>query len=398
MKHLYIFIALSLSTLFSFGQTHDPYVEGIIDEVNLDSLIYQLRNLSGENQVIIGGFSTTIEHRVANWGNELATQYIKESLESYGLETSLHEYSADDVNVIAIQPGTMYPDEYYMLCAHYDAMDYYCADDNASGTAAVLEAARIFSKLDFEYSIIYALWDEEELGLIGSGAWAAEAATNGDIIHSVINMDMISWDGDDDMVAEIHTSYDANSIELSDYLVEINSLYGIGLNTVVELPGTIYSDQSSFWDNGYSSVLIIEEYYGGDFNPYYHTEMDRIDILQMPYFHEMSKLSIGSLASLAAPDINVNTDELDNLEALNASIYPNPATDQTQITCNFAHSNYGEFTLLNHLGQQISTLYKGEIPSGELQVSIPVQNLSSGLYFVKIETNSEQITQKLLVR
>ena len=49
------------------------------------------------------------------------------------------------------------------------------ADDNASGTAAVIEAARIFTQYDSKYTIIYALWDEEEQGLIGSAYYAHQA-------------------------------------------------------------------------------------------------------------------------------------------------------------------------------------------------------------------------------
>ena len=103
---------------------------------------------------------------------------------------------------------------------------------------------------------------------------------------------MISWDGDDDMVVEIHSSYQANSDELADYLEEVDNLYDLQVNPSVEIPGTSDSDHSRFWNNGYAAVLIIEEYYGGDFNPYYHTEEDRIAILNMPYFHEMAKFSI----------------------------------------------------------------------------------------------------------
>lgn len=398
MKHLSILFICLFSGIFSFAQTYDNQVENVINTVNLDSLIFQLRNLSGEDVVMISGETTTIEHRVSDWGNNLAAQYIYETLESIGLETTWDLYSMSGINVYAVQPGTVYPDEYYMICGHYDAMDYYCADDNGSGTAAVIEAARILSTMEFEYSIIYALWDEEELGLIGSADYAAMAASNGDVIHSVINMDMISWDEDEDMVAELHTSNNANSTQLADYIVEINSIYELGIVPSIELPGTSASDHSSFWNNGYPSVLVIEEYYGGDFNPYYHTEEDRIAILNMEYFHEMAKLCIGSLTSLSVPILNTSTNDISKSEEGMMKIYPNPANSSTQITCQLEQSQYAEISLLNNMGQTISTLHQGNIASGNFQIELPLNSLSQGLYFVKIEATNFSSTEKLLVK
>ena len=85
------------------------------------------------------------------------------------------------------------------------------ADDNASGTAAVIEAARIFSQYDFPFTIIYALWDEEEQGLIGSEYYATQAANAGDSILGVINLDMIGYDGNGDGNADVHNSSVANT-------------------------------------------------------------------------------------------------------------------------------------------------------------------------------------------
>lgn len=398
MKQISILLIGLFTGIFSFAQTYNTQVENVINIVNLDSLIYQMRNLSGEDEVVINGENTTIEHRVSNWGNNLAAQYIFETLESIGLETTWDMYSMNGINVYAVQPGTIYPDEYYMICGHYDAVDYYCADDNGSGTAAVIEAARILSTMEFEYSIIYALWDEEEIGLIGSADYATVAASNGDVIHSVINMDMISWDQDEDMVAELHTSNNANSTQLADYIVEINDIYELSIVPSIELPGTSASDHSSFWNHGFPSVLVIEEYYGGDFNPYYHTEQDRIAILNMEYFHEMSKLCIGSLASLCSPILNTATTEITKIEDGSIDIFPNPASSSTHITCQLEESQYAEIKLLNNMGQTISTIHQGELASGDFQMELPLASLSKGLYFIKIEAANFSSTEKLLVK
>lgn len=398
MKGLYILIALTVSSLFTIAQSFNQDVQDIIEEVNQDSLIFYLRNISGEDAVIINGASETIEHRVSNWGNDLAADYIFQTLEEFGLDTYMQEYAAEGKNVYAIQEGTEYPDEYYMICAHYDATAYYCADDNGSGTAGVLEAARLFSEMQFEYSIIFALWDQEEIGLIGSGYYAGEAASNDEEILGVINMDMIAWDGDEDMVVEIHSSYQASSNVLADYIVEVDDLYSLEVTPTIKNPGTTASDHSKFWNNGYPAVLIIEEYYGQDFNPYYHSDEDRIAILSMPYFYEMAKLSIGSLASLATPSTQTGFGESFSTAGIQLFNYPNPFSLETTISYTLEHNQAVRISVINSLGCEVSLLENRMKQKGDHQLRFDARNLPRGFYFLQVQTDSGIDSHKMLRR
>lgn len=397
MKRIYFIFIFFFSVFSTYSQTYNADVEDIINDVNLDSLIHYLSDLSGEDSVTVNGERTIIEHRVSNWGNNLAADYLQQTLEGFGLTAVVQNYSGSGKNIYAVQEGTVYPDEYYMICAHYDAVDYYCADDNGSGSSAVLEAARLFSDLAFEYSIIYALWDEEEYGLIGSDYYASQAASNNDVIHAVINMDMISWDGDEDMVVEIHSSMLANSNELADYIVAINDLYDFPLTTTIELPGTNASDHASFWYNGYPSALIIEEYHGGDFNPYYHTENDRIAILNMPYFHEMARLSIGTVASMALPSIETSINEVGQLAGFQLSSYPNPFRNETTIVYTLEKTSQIKMSLMNSLGKEIMVLVDGIKQSGETQFKLHAGDLPSGLYFLYTQISEGTSVYKILI-
>jgi len=286
----------------AFSQS--PIIQSIIDQTNIDSLVYFVKELSGEVQTIIGGTPYTIQSRNKNQpGNDKAADYIQQKLESYGLDVYNQSFSSTGRNVYAVQTGTDFPNQKYIICAHYDDMPYGTiapgADDNGSGTAAVLEAARVLSNYASKYTIIFALWDEEEQGLVGSSYYAQQAALAGDSIMGVINMDMIAYDSDNDAVGEIHIKSVANSIILKDKMVEVNTDYNIGVNPSIINPGTTASDQASFWYNGYGALLLIEEYYGGDFNPYYHSTNDKLINFNQPYYHKMSRLSVGTLATLA---------------------------------------------------------------------------------------------------
>ena len=234
-KVLQALILLMATQGATLSQT--PIIQTIINQTNIDSLTYFVRELSGDVHTIIGGSPYTILSRNKNQpGNNKAADYIKQKLNSYGLATYDQNFSSTGRNVYGVQLGTQYPNKKYIICAHYDDMPSGTtapgADDNASGTAAVIEAARIFTQYNSKYTIIYALWDEEEQGLIGSAYYASQAYNAGDSIMGVINMDMIAYDSNSDNIAEIHTRPIANSIALKDKMLQVNTLYGIGLISI----------------------------------------------------------------------------------------------------------------------------------------------------------------------
>ena len=304
MKKFLPVLLLAIFFIHNTSYPQSPIIQSIIDETNLDSLLMFVEELSGEVSTLIGGTPYTILSRNKYQpGNDKAADYIEQKLEYYGLEVHNQSFGSVGRNVYGIQTGTEYPNQKYIICAHYDDMPSGTiapgADDNASGTAAVLEAARVLTQYLSEYTIIYALWDEEEYGLIGSAYYAQLAQAAGDSILGVINLDMIAYDSDNDNVGEIHIRPIANSLNLKDLMVGVNTNYSIGMNPIIINPGTTASDQASFWNNGYGALLLIEEYYGGDFNAYYHSVNDLITHFNQQYYLKMSQTSIGSIATLA---------------------------------------------------------------------------------------------------
>ncbi len=104
------------------------------------------------------------------------------------------------VNVVAIQKGTKFPNKYIIMSGDIDTRvsdpnDYTSdspgANDNASGMAGTIEAARVLSKYKFDNSIIYAGLSGEEQGLFGGRGLAIHAKKNGWEIIGVLNNDMI---------------------------------------------------------------------------------------------------------------------------------------------------------------------------------------------------------------
>lgn len=115
------------------------------------------------------------------------------------------------VNVLAIQRGTERSDEVVIISAHIDSRasdaldavsDAPGANDNASGSAAVLEAARVLSRQRFPTTIVYALLSGEEQGLYGGRLLARHAAAQGWTVKAVLNNDIVGGSRGSDGVTE----------------------------------------------------------------------------------------------------------------------------------------------------------------------------------------------------
>ena len=304
MKKLLLRILLPLLMLSSlFPQS--PTVQQIVNSVNLDSLVYFVRELSGDVPTIINGsLQTILSRHKGQPGNELAENYIKQKLELYGLNTIIQSFSTSGKNILATQTGTEFQNRKYIICAHYDDMPGSIApgaDDNASGTAAVIEAARILSQYSFPYTIVYALWDEEEQGSVGSAYYATQAYNEGDLILGVINLDMIAYDSNSDGVCNVTNRASGLSKPLYNNIVDLNNRYGINLN-IIPIVG-LGSDHVSFWYSGYDAMELMEDL--NDFNTHYHSTSDLLQYFNQPYHLKMSKLALGTLAVFAL-DLNLD--------------------------------------------------------------------------------------------
>ncbi len=298
MKKLILIILCGF--LFSndlFSQT----IGDLINKVNLDTLSVKVQEFTGEIPTIVNGNPVTILNRQSN-NNDLAAEYIKHEFSRLDNLTITDQiYSANGRNIIATQLGKTNPNNIYLICAHYDSVANYCADDNGSGTMAVLEIARILSTQCFDSTIIYALWDQEENGLIGSNYYAQQAASNGDNILGVLNIDMMGYDGDNDDDFDIDVRNFGNSLGMKDDIISVlnNPTYGFTLNVNVVNPGTTASDHSRFWSQGYSAVLVGEAWSNNDQTPFYHGSGDRFATLDMPYYHQLTKVILGYMATKA---------------------------------------------------------------------------------------------------
>jgi hypothetical protein len=148
-------------------------------------------------------------------GGRAAAQYLIKQLQKYQLSPAgtngsfTQSFSDDWRNILALRPGSdpQLQDEVIVVGAHYDHVGYGTsansygpigkihngADDNASGTAVLLEAIEAFatSGLRTRRSVLFAFWDGEENGLVGSRYWLAHPTLKLDRVKFAITIDMV---------------------------------------------------------------------------------------------------------------------------------------------------------------------------------------------------------------
>lgn len=247
------------------------------------------------------------------------------------------------VNVVAIQRGTADPGRYVVIQGHYDSrvsavMDdtSYApgANDNASGTAAALEAARVLSKQRFDGSIVYAALAGEEQGLFGGRILAAHAREAGWRISGVLNNDIIGNSRGigghadnttmrvfapgipvDAPAAELRRllyaggELDVPSRQLARYIHRAAEQYLPTLDVQI-----IYrldrfgrgSDHTPFFEAGYPAVRLSEMY--EDYTRQHQDVRvedgiaygDVPDAMDFPYLAKITALNLAAMAGLAA--------------------------------------------------------------------------------------------------
>jgi hypothetical protein len=275
----------------------------------------------------------------------------------------------------------------------YDAP---AADDNGSGTATLLELARVLAGHEFEYSIVFAFWDEEEQGLVGSAFHAGGLAANDVVLRGVVNMDAISYDGNGDTKARIHARTIGNSLELADTVFAMRDQYNIDLDLLLTVPGATYSDHASFWNEGYGAILIIEEF-GADGNPFYHTPNDRVEHFDVPYYEKLSRLSLATVATLAVPmNSGVGINALEGQDGASLHAFPNPAADQVHVWLTVPQAERFNLSVIDALGHTVLEMHEGMLPAGRHAFDLPLQGLPAGSYVLRAVSGSSTATLRVL--
>jgi hypothetical protein len=240
-------------------------------------------------------------------GCDAAGQFILNYFLSLGLEAGFEPFTfgagTSTRNVVAEMRGETDPEEVVIIGAHYDSISGEPevqapgADDNASGVAAVMEAARILAGQPLDFTVRFIAFSAEEWGLYGSRYHSAGARAASERIIGVINLDMIGYP--DAMPEDLDVVVNDVSRWMAERTAQAAALYtGLEVRRIVD-SSFIYSDHSPFWDQGYSAFCGIED--ADVNNPYYHTTGDTVETLNFDFFEDAAKTALAVLSDLAQP-------------------------------------------------------------------------------------------------
>lgn len=190
----------------------DPEISEMLNSVSADSVEKNIRTLTD-----FGTRHTLSETESDTFGIGAARRWIKAEMDRYSrdsgnrLEVEFHRSVQEPtrritepvelVNVVATLPGTDPDDDrIFVVSGHYDSRASHVMDaqseapganDDASGTAAVMEMARVMSDYEFPATLVFMAVSGEEQGLLGAYKWAIEAAEEGKNIAGMITNDII---------------------------------------------------------------------------------------------------------------------------------------------------------------------------------------------------------------
>lgn len=211
----------------------------------------------------------------------------------------------------------------------------------------------------------------------------------------VLNIEMLGYDSDNDSKIDIHTK--ASSLTLSDKLVQLNSTYKFTLQTTIKNPGTDRSDHGSFWTQGYSAICFGEAFFSGDDNPSYHTANDRLKLFNLPYYFELSRLSLAAIATFAEPYDATGINTVDEQHRIKLDTYPNPVKDALTICYDLPEKTAVQMSLYSVVNGVYEKLVNETKNAGNYQLVVDTGHLAAGMYVITLKTGSQSFSTKIVL-
>lgn len=284
-----------------FDWQPDTLVGRMVESLRLDPLVADMRRLEA--------FRTRYTYAPQC---ESAALWIYDRFVALGWETALDTYYISQMralNVEATLPGTGRPDSIVVVCAHFDSYSPQGmtnapgADDNATGTAILLELARVLREYRFRWTIKLLAFSGEEQWMKGSYHWVDSVAVpQGMKIYGAFNVDMIGYTARDSNYLVINR--DVPSAPMAALAESTNTWYDIRLSLLNYLDPDCPGDVQPFWEAGFKGTFALEDSVWGIWrgsNPYYHTVNDTVGTLTLGQVLRVGRLTAACVATVAGP-------------------------------------------------------------------------------------------------
>ncbi len=320
----------------------DPTITRIVSEISSDRV--------GANMQKLASFETRgnfTDPSQQNRGIGAARRWIYDEFRSYSpkLEVSFDPFQVkakgrifrdvEVVNVVAVLPGTTQPEKRIIISGHYDSLNIVRkagrtagavddvmdneksaeapapgVTDDASGTAVVMEAARVLSQYQFEKTIVFVTFAAEEIGLVGSTLYADRAKQRGEQIEAVLNNDIVGSETTN--TGRTENSYvhvfseepmDSGPRAVARYVRETAMRYVPGFRVEPVFRADRFSrggDHTAFTLNGFSAVRFTTP---AENLPVQHSANDTFDKASPTYTAQVARVNAAVAANLASAPV-----------------------------------------------------------------------------------------------
>jgi Zn-dependent M28 family amino/carboxypeptidase len=257
-------------------------------------------------QVIVGERSPFSGRR------HLATveNFIEKELVSYGLkvESDYFLYRGANFRNIVGRSSAQHGASLIILGAHFDSVPGTPgADDNASGVAVLLEAARLLSRARLRSEVRFCAFNLEELNMIGSSYFAKKLKSAGVKVDAMVSLEMVGYTNSragsqkypiglrafypdrGDFIGVIG-NWNSTSL-LRRFARQMRQVRGLPVETLSVpgngglIPAVRLSDHSSFWDAGYPALMVTDTSFFR--NPHYHGSTDTLETLNLDFMAQI---------------------------------------------------------------------------------------------------------------
>ena len=243
-------------------------------------------------------------------GYTKSAEWAAEEFKKMGLEVKFHEYSdggKKQVNVVA-QSSFEKSDKIYIVCGHLDSTspkpqtDAPGADDNASGSAGVLEAANALSKTPHANKFRFVLFAGEEVGLKGSNAYVKELKASGELAKTlgVVNFDMIGFDKTPPL-STLFETYETCKGFIANFISVANAQTDEAKKLKITVSYRPWgSDHIPFLKAQVPCFLFIEDEF--EANPNYHQVTDKFADINISLSAEFVRVTAVTLLNLVSAE------------------------------------------------------------------------------------------------
>jgi aminopeptidase YwaD len=388
-KYLFSFL---LIISFAKAQTYVPAYGNVANQVsqsNISTNLQEFENLGVKRR---GTASLT---NTLNWIKDKYTSYGYTSTQMVEDSYTYSGSTATVKNLILTKVGTVYPDQFVIICAHYDSINGRGTNDNGSGTVILLEMARLLKNIPTEYSVRIINFSGEEDGLRGSQHYVT-SIVNGTVpkmkIKLVFNIDEVGGVAglvNNTITCENDqanpTSNNAASFDVTNQLVTCVGLYS-PLQTFVNF--AYASDYVPFQQND----EIITGFFEKNETTHRHTATDLLINMDPVYNYNVAKAGIGAVMHFTNASTTLSNEEFS--ADFQVSFFPNPTKDLLNINFGTLSEKEYQISLIDINGRVV---LEKIIYNPNLIEKVAISEFSKGIYLVKLVAGDKKVSKKIVI-